>query len=82
MKFRFFGFKSLLQGSSKITNFRPYCKPSNTTLLGLNSFRVSLHRQNKMNAKKNYYPSTDGCYFTIGGMILNHCVLDSKTHPE
>ena len=36
----------------KITNFRPYCKPSNKTFLCLNSLRVSLHRQNKMNAKK------------------------------
>ena len=37
---------------TKIAHFRPYCKPSNTTFLGLNSLRVSLHRQNKMNAKK------------------------------
>ena len=28
------------------------CKPSNTTFVGLNFFRVLLHGQNKMNAKK------------------------------
>ena len=37
---------------TKIAHFRPYCKPSNTTFLGLNFLRVLLHRQNKMNAKK------------------------------
>ena len=24
---------------------------------------------------KKYYPSTDGCYFTIWGNVLNHCAL-------
>ena len=52
---------------------RPYCKPSNTTFLGLNFLRVLLHMQNKINAKKNYYPSSVGCYFTIWGMVLYHC---------
>ena len=37
---------------TKIAHFRPYCKPSKTTFLGLNLLRVLLHRQSKMNAKK------------------------------
>ena len=41
----------------KISNFRPYCKPSNTTFLGLSFLRVFLHRQNKMNAKKIIAPA-------------------------
>ena len=36
--------------------------------------RVLLHRQNKVNAK-NYYPSTNSCYFTKWGMVLNHCAM-------
>ena len=42
---------------TKIAHFRPYCKPSNTTFLGLNFLRVLLHRQNKMNAKKIITPA-------------------------
>ena len=28
-----------------------------------------------MNAKKNYYSITNGCYFTICGMVLNQCAV-------
>ena len=28
--------------------------------------------------QKNYYPSTYGCYFTIWGMVLNHCAKMSN----
>ena len=36
----------------KITHFRLYCKPTNTTFSGFNFVRVLLHKQNKINAKK------------------------------
>ena len=32
--------------------------------------------------QKNYYSSTNSCYLTMWGMVLNHCERDIKTKPK